>query len=290
MLRALAILKGRSTINQIYEISYSYYIHFYSYKGRIRNLWPWIVLTLVTGIGFIIFVAAGFLDLANTSPKGYQLYMEMKWMIIFEILFLISITKLQNRRTNLLTRNYESHSKAQRLALAKRDWIKSVTGKSEFEFLDLGREIRDLQDLKARYSREVGSWFKVFINCIYASEAKTRITSYLIFFMSIIALLSIRNSEGIQAVLSALDDSEYKKLLVLIAVISGFIFISWIGIIYFVQYLVSAVDTAFSIVTSSKRSSYRFVDTFSSDLIALHRQPRIKCELNANKSLKQAKL
>lgn len=262
-------------IDQIYEIAFSYYIHFYSYKGKFYKLWPGLLLVASFGIGFVASVIFSFPGLSKRDPDDLTLLWSFKWVLIFEILFLISAAKLKGKRDKLLTNDYSRHSKKYQLILAKRKWIKGVCNKTEVEYLDFIQYIRQLQDASRAPMRQETNWRQILMGYIYNSDAKTRITSYIIFFMSLASLLSIKDSSGLSELLPTFFDSSYQRFMIFIMVLSCVLFLIFIGSIYLIKFAVVAIDTWLSVAGSAKRNSYIFVDIFIEDMASMHRLPKL---------------
>ncbi|EPJ47580.1 MAG: hypothetical protein OFPII_11680 [Osedax symbiont Rs1] len=184
-------------MNQIYEIAFSYYTVFYSYKGKFFDVWPWMMSSSLTGGGFIYFVWIGLPDLGKFNEEPMLFFFNMLYMVVFEGLFIFSFYKLKDTRDKLLTIEYQHYRKEMQLVLAKRNWILAKINKSEGEYLEFVKEIRDIQNLHKIYAGESENWLKFLFKSIYSSESKTRITSYLIFLFSLISLLTLKGIEDI---------------------------------------------------------------------------------------------
>lgn len=263
-------------MDQIFEIAFRYYTQFYSYKGKVQKLWLWLLLSAIFGVGFVVSIGLSFPGMSQHIPSGWSLFRSLKWVLLFEILFLASHEKLKRERDKLLTIGCAEHPTRLKLIRAKRKWIKNACNKSEFEYSDFIREIKHLREAHKMATAQNVNWRESLLGSIYTSEAKPRITSYIIFSLSLISLLSIKNSEGLSEVIPTLLDESYQGLVTFILVLSCVIFFLFIGAVYLLRFSISAIDTWFSVAISAKRSTYRFVDLFVADLAAMHRLPSLR--------------
>lgn len=216
-----------------------------------------------------------FPEYKSNTANQLSLFLSLKWVLLFEFLFLTANSKLKSSRDKLLTTEYSKHSKKYQLVLAKRKWILDTCNKTEFEYLGFIQEIRQLQAAFTSSTRYGASWRQVLLNHIYSPDAKPRITSYIIFFMSLISLLAIRDSTGLSELLPTFFDRSYQNFIVFLFVLACVLFIIFIGFVYLVKFVVVSVDTWLAVARSDKRSSYRFVDIFIEDMASLHRLPKI---------------
>lgn len=227
------------------------------------------------GIGFVVSVVLSFPELRKYGGNGLVFLWSLKWVLLFEILFLITTIELKSKRDKLLTNSYRKFSKKYQLTLAKRSWIKNACNKTEFEYLDFIQEIRQLQVASRASTRSGDSWIQTIISHIYSPDAKARITSYIIFFMSLVSLLAIKDSSGLSELMPTFFDRSYQSLMMHIMILSCFLFIIFIGFIYLIRFVVVAFDTWLSVATSAKKSTYKFVDIFVEDMASLHRLPKL---------------
>jgi|GEM_PF-4121392 len=270
-------------MNQIYEISFCYYVHFYSYKGKVSTLWPWIITTFISSAVFI-FLSVGFLiNIDRYKDLGLLLYWEMRFLFVSEISFLLLFYRVKIIRDKIVTEGYQNFSKKQQIIMAKRKWIKLNTDNDEKNYFQFAKDIKEIHELHKKYSSRIWSFSEFFSRYIYSPDSSSRITSYFIFLMSIVSILSIKSLDDVKLILPILEDSSYHGFLVILMIFMSFVFFIWIGFLYLVRFFLTALDTTISILTSSKRSSYRFVEVFVSDLIDMHRLSNIKCNKNKGK-------
>lgn len=263
-------------MDQIFEIAFRYYTKFYSYKGKFSKLWLWLFLSTIFGIGFLVSIIFSFQDMSRPLLNSWALLWEIKWVLLFEVLFLGSHEILKNKRNQLLTTDCAAHRMELRLVRAKRRWIKQVCDKSEFEYSDFIREIRHLKEAHKISAQHNINWREIIASSLYNSDAKPRITSYFIFCLSLISLLTIKDSEGLSDLMPTILDQSYQGLMTFIMVLSIALFVLFIGALQLIRFTASAIDTWLSVALSAKKSSYRFVDLFVADLASMHRLPRLR--------------
>lgn len=269
-------------MNQIYEISFNYYVHFYSYKGKLSKLWPWMLITFTSAVLFVYLSLIGFNNLDSYKSRGLLFYWDMRWIFLSELVFLSTLFKMQSVRNSLLTNGYKNFSKKYQLIIAKRNWIKLNFNKSENEYFQLSKDIREMHDLHKKYARKIWTWGEFFSRYIYNPDANGRITSYFIFLMSLISLVTIKSIENLSSLLPTLTDSSYQKFVILLMIDSIFIFLILVGFLQLIKFIFTTIDTTISILTSSKRSSYKFVEVLIGDLITMHRLPKDSLGNTAN--------
>lgn len=263
-------------MDQIFEIAFRYYTQFYSYKGKFRKLWLWLFLSVIFGVGFVVSIVLSFPGMSQNISNGWSLFWSLKWILLFEILFLASHEKLKRERDELLTVGCAEHSTKLKLIRAKRKWIKQACNKSEFEYSDFIREIRHLKDAHKMSTQQNINLRETLLGSVYSSDAKPRITSYIIFSLSLVSLLAIKDSEGLSELIPTLIDHSYQGFVMFILVLSCVIFLLFIGAVYLIRFSISAIDTWLSVAISAKRSTYRFVDLFIADLASMHRLPSLR--------------
>jgi len=263
-------------MDQIFEISFRYYTQFYSYKHKFSKLWLWLSLSAIFSIGFLVSIIFIFPNMSRPLPSSQALLWDIKWVLLFEFLFLGSHEILKHKRDQLLTTGCAAHRMELRLVRAKRQWIKKVCNKSEFEYSEFIREIRHLKEAHKISAQHNINWREIIAGILYNSDAKPRITSYFIFCLSLISLLAIKDSEGLSELMPTLLDQSYQRLMVFIMVLACAIFVFFIGALQLIWFTASAVDTWFSVTLSAKKSTYRFVDLFVADLASMHRLPRLR--------------
>ena len=263
-------------MDQIFEIAFRYYTQFYSYKGKFRKLWLWLLLSATFGAGFVVSIVQSFPGMSQHISSSWLLFWNLKWVLLFEILFLASHEKLKRERDQLLTVGCAEHPTRLKLIRAKRKWIKNACNKSEFEYGDFIREIKQLRDAHKMATSQNVNWRESLLGSIYTSEAKPRITSYIIFSLSLVSLLAIKDSAGLSELMPTLFDHSYQGFLIFILVLSCVIFFLFIGAVSLIRFSISAIDTWISVAISAKRSTYRFVDLFMADLASMHRLPNLR--------------
>lgn len=267
-------------MDQVYIIAFDYYIYFYSYKGKLKRLRPWFFLTSILGIGFILSIFLSYPEGGARLQSDGEMIYAFRYMVLFEALFLLSLTHLRNKRDSLVIGDYSKFPKHLQLVLAKRRWIRKVCNKTEVEYLEFAQELRQLRDFSKISFRQGRNWYDVLGHYIYNPEAKSRIMSLFIFLMSLVSLLLIKNSDGFGEVLPTYIDPSYRTGVVYVAVLCAFSFFALIGLYYFIQFVANIIGTWFAVFSSTKGSSYRFVDVFIEDMASMQRLPRIKITAN----------
>jgi len=263
-------------MNQIYEIAFKYYVDFYSYKGKLKNLWFWILLTVISGALFSYFAISDIMNLKSNTAKGLAFYFEMRWTFIFETIFLLLFCKLDDKKNDLAIKDTSGLPKKRKLALAKKQWINFTCDKIDNEFLGLAESIVKMKDIAIHSCEKSRNKNLGFFRFIYSNDSKARVTSYLIFIFSIFTLAALKDISSLSEVLLVFNNVAYQKFIILLMITAlGFFFIA-VGLIYFLRLLCIGIDTAWLVIIRSKSGSYKFVDIFVSDLIKLHRLPNLK--------------
>jgi len=263
-------------MDQIYEIAFKYYVNFYSYKGKFKELRWWMLLTIILGFLFSYTAVVDIKNMHSINAEGFELYWGIRWTVFYEIIFLLSFFILDGKRDEVSTRNFSNFSKNSKLVLAKRTWIKRVCDVDESGYLGFAEDIMKMKGVLHESCGNAGDDRFGFFRFIYSPESKGRITSYLIFIFSIFSLASLKDISGISEIFLAFNDDSYKKSILLLMVMGGAIFFIAMGILYFIKLISWGLDVAWLLFTGSKKTSYRFVNVFVSDLIKLHRLPHLK--------------
>lgn len=271
-------------MNQIYEIAFSYYIHFYSYKGKLKKLWFLVLASFFMGGVFMYYTYIDMLNVGKLKPEGFKVFYEIWRTLLFEMLFLTCFFKLQGARDDLIVGQHSKINKLKlrrKIVLAKRAWLKQNVQIDEYEYLKFAKEIRTVNELHESYSRQSGDVISIIIRFIYSSDAKTRITSYLIFLMSLFSLLLFKNIEGIQVFFEALIDPLYPQILIVIIIVACVLLVVLFGLMKFISFLVLWIIVVITVFISSKKSSYWFVEVLLCDLVTLYRLPKLNLKRDA---------
>lgn len=262
-------------MDQIFEKSFTYYLAFYSYKGKFKKLWFWILLSIVSSVIFIYLTTNTILYVDLKSLGGFTFYWELKWVIISELFFILSLDLLRSNRNKIITKDHEQYKKPLRLTMAKRDWIEKSYNKKATDYLTLADQIMKMQSILKKSNLHNKTENFSFMRYVYSPESKARITSYFIFMLSIIFLIVLKDAEGLSETLPNIYDSSFQKLILTIAILSIMFFFILIGIVYFLRVVILIILTWWAVI-KTKKDSYIFVDIFVRDLIKLQRLPKLK--------------
>lgn len=265
-------------MDQLYEITFSYYLYFFSLRGRLRELKFQIFLITISGLLFIYCLYDYITPINNITFNGMITIWDMKLIFVAEAAFLLSLDTLKEKRTSLVTHELSAYTKKNQIIMAKRKWIKDNCDITHEEYFNFVEKIIELNNYNKEFSRNTKPDEKKLIDYIYSSDSKARITSYIIFMLSMIFILSAKDISSLSEILPYLEDNSYINFIKKLMILATLLFIISIGVIQFTRLLITTLDAGLSRIIKIRKGTDRFINIFILDLIKMHRLPAIKLQ------------
>lgn len=260
-------------MEQIYVISFNYYKKFYSYRHSSSELKSLKITVFVYCLLFV-FSVVSFVPVVvffDTSHKVFLSYVLLFVMFVFEVAFLFYHSRLKDKRDSFVSKKYQGSPR--RIDLAKREWIKRECGKSANEYLDFAEMICKLFDAHKKSKRNESEYSRIFLSSIYNSDAKARITAYIIAVFSIIVFFLDKETAGLQSSFDALSNESLWMLLLYLLILLFYLHCIVMALVLFVRHLLPIYKSWNALRKGIKKNTDQFVHVLVADLIRLHRLP-----------------
>ncbi len=270
-------------MEQLFALANSYYFEFESYRRKISDLWLIWFLTILSAILFVGYTICVVSDVHDLSKTNIFLKKEPWVLLVFELVFLSLMNKLQEKKRILILKKHgESKDNPKSYLRIKRKWICENTGINNEEFFDVAKKFDEMHSLYLTRLGFFDNYGKNLIKRLYDSDSKPRILTLLIFLFSMVFLLLLKGISDNSTILS-LFEYESAKFFVLYVIVFSILLFVFLETIYALLKIISISLTIFSInVENRKSQSTEIIRIFIKDLIYLHRLRPIKLKINKN--------
>ena len=198
-----------------------YYQLFYSFHGHGKALKWYMLSGTVFAICFIVF-SIFYLFPYLGAPFGLCQKWAFGLMIASEIVFLSTFLWANHKRELRLISSLtgQTHSNGEGLNELKVRWLSKHFRCDKNKFLELANSIDKSLELQRKYKIKYGISREELASYIYSSDAKPRIIALFLALCSLLWLLFLKHSNGIEAIGSLLKEYSSSEVIFLVFIIA----------------------------------------------------------------------
>lgn len=153
---------------------------------------------------------------------------ELASMVIMEAAWLgMTFFVLQWRERAIVSRfNAEFGTAYKRLNECRESYLSHITGRSPGEYLALAKEISDISRIRREFKRKSELSGTDFLDAIYNKDARPRLLTLFVACLSMMVALTVKTDASLETIFDAFADSGWRNLMLLVATISGLLFMA----------------------------------------------------------------
>ncbi|WP_022958818.1 hypothetical protein [Spongiibacter tropicus] len=246
-------------MKDLHTLSHRYYEAFYSYRAHIGLV---SIYTLAVALSFACFSAGVVCMLfykqelaAHFSEKEISSFAFGSEIVFIVVWLAVNFLKDQRAKRKVGTamgRNFRD------LSDAKRAWLEAIVDVPRTEYFSLAKELSDSLDLKEKHRSTLGPSLQSLARSIYDPDSKARVVSFMIFALSVSALVLLRAYETSAVPVDFIFEiyqkpSDVLLLIMIVAVLFWFLMIA----IVFSKDFILAVLSSLSLWVEGKQSQSR---------------------------------
>ncbi|MBU2969835.1 hypothetical protein KO527_10800 [Pseudoalteromonas sp. C2R02] len=246
-------------MDQLYIISNQYYKDFYSYKEYLNSLKFNIVLSIIALL-FFIYIILSYLGFPLLNNGFYSQNEKLALLFYAESIFIstwlrLDFLKEKYTATKLVNKLGSNFSELSNL---KQQWLSMTFVASKFEYIELAEKFTKCLELEAKHKSSLHLKYSDAINLIYHDSAKPRILALFLALCSVISVLALKQSTGIDQVFESYKGITPAKLFTMLIIFTLALGLTLIAI-RFTFYLLISLFSYFSVYMDGKRAKSDFI-------------------------------
>lgn len=246
-------------MRDLHTLSHRYYEAFYSYRAHIGLV---SIYTLVVALSFVCFMSGVVCLLFYKQELAVHFSEKELSRFAFgsEIVFIIvwlAVNLLKDQRAKRKI-GAAMGRKFRYLSDAKRAWLEAIVDVPRTEYFALAKELSDSLDLKEKHRSTLGPSLQSLARSIYDPDSKARVVSFMIFTLSISALVILRSYEANAVPVDFIFEiyQQPSDVLVLILIVAVLVWLLMIALIFSKDFIL-AVLSSLSLWIDGKQSQSR---------------------------------